>query len=555
MNYYITVGLLLIPLLVAGQLKEVERSIKNVKSSVLKEKQYVTKYQQKSTKYVEALQKQLTLADGAKDSIKSYFGIIYGIMHQEQENLIENLPYIGEAPEKLSDYHLNDFFEIYGWHPYWLNGTQENYNFNLLSTLSYFSYDINPDNGFPQDAFPIDDWKTTSTVDSMQAREQRVELTVTCFGSLNTFTFLNDENNILQDNFLDSLVSLLSIRNASGVCINFEGMPRNVGDLYSAFIEKLHLTLRNTGEAYDITITLPPFDYVNAYDFKKLSKYVSRYVIMGYDYYGATSGPGPIAPIPLKENKQTRKILNIPFSIKTYKKKGVPYNDMILALPYYGGVWFSENEDMSEAFFVRHLSYSQIRDKITNDKLTPKFDTLSSSFYLEYRDSLGYYQCWYDDEYTLDIKYDWATKKGLKGVGIWVLGYDNGYSALWQNIADNYSTEALSKPFSDRRVVSIGLFLSKHQKIFIVGAVLAFLFIVIGFIRALFDWRIREALFLHNAVRIFYILLIIAFCSFLIIVFELFNSRFWIFIVGIIVGFIASYFSKRLTFSYRLNRP
>jgi hypothetical protein len=40
------------------------------------------------------------------------------------------------------------------------------------------------------------------------------------------------------------------------------------------------------------------------------------------------------------------------------------------------------------------------------------------------------------------IKYDWIKKNKLGGVGIWALGYDNGYSDLWDILAEKFSEES-----------------------------------------------------------------------------------------------------------------
>ena len=37
--------------------------------------------------------------------------------------------------------------EVFGWHPYWEGSGYTNYTFELLSTVAYFSYEVNPTNG------------------------------------------------------------------------------------------------------------------------------------------------------------------------------------------------------------------------------------------------------------------------------------------------------------------------------------------------------------------------------------------------------------------------
>ena len=36
---------------------------------------------------------------------------------------------------------------VFGWHPYWSNGLEANYDWSLISDLSYFSYDVDPATG------------------------------------------------------------------------------------------------------------------------------------------------------------------------------------------------------------------------------------------------------------------------------------------------------------------------------------------------------------------------------------------------------------------------
>ncbi|MFT4678625.1 MAG: spore germination protein YaaH, partial [Chitinophagales bacterium] len=42
---------------------------------------------------------------------------------------------------------------------------------------------------------------------------------------------------------------------------------------------------------------------------------------------------------------------------------------------------------------------------------------------------------------SLSIKYDWIKKNKIGGVGIWALGYDNGYPELWNLLTEKFSQE------------------------------------------------------------------------------------------------------------------
>jgi hypothetical protein len=47
-------------------------------------------------------------------------------------------------------------------------------------------------------------------------------------------------------------------------------------------------------------------------------------------------------------------------------------------------------------------------------------------------------QYWFENSETLSEKYRWVLRNRLGGVGIWALGYDNGYPELWQSLRENF---------------------------------------------------------------------------------------------------------------------
>ena len=71
-----------------------------------------------------------------------------------------------------------------------------------------------------------------------------------------------------------------------------------------------------------------------------------------------------------------------------------------------------------------------------------QFDPKSSSSYILLKDGNNdYRQLFFEDVKSLSIKYDWIKKNKIGGVGIWALGYDNGYPELWDLLTDKFSQE------------------------------------------------------------------------------------------------------------------
>ena len=339
--------------------------------------------------------------------------------------------------------------KVFGWHPYWMGNSFKSYNFSLLSHVAYFSYEIDPKTGNYKN---INNWRTTALVDSAKKYNTKVLLSVTNFGPAANAEFL--KNPKAQRLFTDSLKALLQARNADGINIDFEYVPkRNKNDLTN-FIISLATELRQTRKDYQVTLAIPAIDFDSVYDIKQLDAHIDLYVIMGYEFYGRGSEyAGPVSPI---QSGGMWWEYNLERSLDYYNKSGVPPEKLLMGLPYYGSEW--ETEDLkvpSKAKrFVSYRTYRNIRDQ--HGLITCCDDPVSMSRFYGYRDGLYQYrQIWFEDAFSLAKKYDWVLSKKIGGVGIWALGYDNGYTDLWRLLGQKFATspkasESLGNKILDR---------------------------------------------------------------------------------------------------------
>ena len=98
---------------------------------------------------------------------------------------------------------------VYGWHPYWVNGSESSYQWDKLSHLSYFSYEVDPNTG---NALTTRNWSNAAVVSTAIANGVKVTLCVTLFDSHTTF--LNSATS--QQTLINNLISLVRARNAHG---------------------------------------------------------------------------------------------------------------------------------------------------------------------------------------------------------------------------------------------------------------------------------------------------------------------------------------------------
>ncbi|MDQ3192773.1 MAG: glycosyl hydrolase family 18 protein [Bacteroidota bacterium] len=324
---------------------------------------------------------------------------------------------------------------VFGWHPYWMNGLQSNYQWDLLSDFSYFSYDVNPNNG---QAYTTNNWSSAQSVTDALTNGVRVNLCVTLFGSSNHTTFLT--NTTSQQTLITNLINLVQARGAHGVNIDFEEMPSAQASNLTAFIINLCNQMHAAIPSSQISIALPAVDWGNSFDVAAMSSYIDLFIIMGYDYYwGGSTQAGPTDP--LYTFDPTVSSQNISRSINTYLNKGIPNSKLILGLPYYGREW-NTTTDLVPSSATSHVAartYKYTRDNVNGNYTNSTFYLKSMTNYHVYHSGTSWRQCFINDEFTLGKRYDMVNQRNIGGIGIWSLGGDDGYMDLWNKIENKFT--------------------------------------------------------------------------------------------------------------------
>ncbi len=453
-------------------------------------------------------------------------------------------------------------YEVFGFYPHWEKDYYKQLNFSLLSTVAYFSYEVSPNTGQPKTLY---DWESTALIDSIKTKpNKRILLTVSNFGQHNNAKFLRNTKavNVL----ITNLINLLNKRGAHGVCIDFEGVAKKEKSHYTSFLITLSNRLKAANINYKAYITLPSVDWAQAIDFKAIEQAVDRFIIMGYDYYGqASKVAGPVAP--LKSGK-TWEPYNLTNSVDYYIKSGIPNSKIILALPTYGTLWETKNLDLKSKVktYIGARTLSYIKNTIeTNESIF--LDTISKSAYSAYTvkgKSTTYRQCWFENDSSFIYKTKLIKDKKLKGLGLWALGYDKGYTEIWDVIRNELAkpkdsttkpkdttakssiissiinTLGLADPDSkinktEAKLVSI----TNYRTILLYIMMFLLFFAGVGFIIALLAPNTRHIFFNTTTIKIYYI------SGILILTIVVFRMQHWINdgIVLLIIGFICGAFA------------
>ncbi len=329
---------------------------------------------------------------------------------------------------------------VFGWHPYWGGSKYLNYQWSYLSDLAYFSYDVDYTDG---SAASTHGWESAAVVDTALANGVRVHLTATLFGNHDDFF----ANATAQQNLIDNLITAVISRNATGINIDFEGMDSDNKNDFTTFIQNLSTSFKSQVPDGLISICLYAVDWSNIFDFNNLNNYVDYYTIMGYDYYySGSSEAGPTGQIYTMNNfnfTQSR-------TITDYLHNGAPHEKLILGVPYYGMEWKTQSDAIpsNSTGYVSSRTIAYIKDNASGDYSNSVIDSNSLSKCYIFNDGTDWHQAWVDDADNLKYSYKMLNQQGIGGIGIWALGYDDGYTEMWDLIRD-YFSECAEVPLTD----------------------------------------------------------------------------------------------------------
>ncbi|HXC06645.1 MAG TPA: glycosyl hydrolase family 18 protein [Bacteroidia bacterium] len=327
---------------------------------------------------------------------------------------------------------------VFGWYPYWQSSTYSRFQWNLLSDLCYFDYTVTPGTGANSNTSYA--WRTDAGVTAALSNGVKAEITITLFSSFTTFF----GSSTAMTTCINNCISDLNARpGAKGINVDFEGMAASDKANFSAFIHQLNTALKTANPSYEVSICLYAVDWGPVFDIPTLNNDVGLYIIMGYDYYyGGSATAGPSGPL---YDFQTGYNYNQSKSITEYQDAGVPLSKLCLGVPYYGQSWptAGNTAPSSTSGTGAAVIYNTFRTNASGYYNTFAWESNSYSPYYPYQISGAWHQCWIDNTYSYGRRYDVVNQRGIAGIGIWAMGYDDGYTELWTTIQNKFSTCAV----------------------------------------------------------------------------------------------------------------
>ena len=317
---------------------------------------------------------------------------------------------------------------IIGYLPYWEYSDYPDFNFGLLTEINFFSAELNQYGTVVNSH----NWENLNIVNYAHDRGVKVKLCATLFNSSHLESLLSSSAN--RANAINNLLDLVVQKNADGIDIDFEGVPSSQRFNLVLFMIELSEAFHAVIDNPIITMATPAIDWSDAWDYNALAQLTDGLFIMGYNYfYSGSSSAGPVSPL-------GGYFYDLEYTVDDYiDKTNGNVEKLILGLPYYGYDWPVSSSDMNSLTTANGSSITYSGAQNLSSMYGYNYNDGSQSPWFAYNQGNTWHQCWYDDQYSLSAKYEYAKDMNLGGVGIWALGYDTGYVNLWDALSNSFS--------------------------------------------------------------------------------------------------------------------
>ncbi len=336
---------------------------------------------------------------------------------------------------------------VIGWHNPWNKTEYLNYNYSYLSAINLFGYEIGANGRIrnPQDMSEFQ--KTGGVIQLAHRRNCDVHLTVYSKLPAVINQFLNTA--AAQKTFINELDVLISNHSLTGVNIYFDFIRASDSQVFVHFIRDVRQFLNSKNRAIQLNISVPAvkdeesLSKITAYNFLELNPLVDFYFVLTNELTSLNNNIA-LTPSPLYNSDKYGQ-RTIESTINFYSNGKIPNSKLIVTLSYFGIEW--NVEDFAgitvRGNAGRQLKYNDIIERYKNNQKLERtveegIDSSQVAAFLNISElstwqkgKINKKQVWFENSNTLYQKYNWVLENNLGGVAIRGLGYDDGYSELW----------------------------------------------------------------------------------------------------------------------------
>jgi hypothetical protein len=313
--------------------------------------------------------------------------------------------------------------EVFGFAPYWTLPTSADFDLTGLTTLAYFSVDVDGDGAVEQSGPGWVGYQSQALADLVTRAHgagDRVVLTASCFDQSALDKMAADPTTGAR--LGASLVQLVEAKNLDGVNLDFEGKGSKDQAGLDAIVAGVSSAMHAANPHWQVTMDTyasSAGDPSGFYDIAGLAPSVDGFFVMAYDMNSKTT-PSPTSPL-------TGAGFTDLDAVQQYAAV-VPPSKVILGVPYYGYDWPTAGPGLGDPATgpPTPLSYAQV----TAMGGHVYWDPTSQTPWTSYQVGSQWHQTFFDNPTSLALKARLANTYHLAGVGIWALGMDGDVPAM-----------------------------------------------------------------------------------------------------------------------------
>lgn len=223
---------------------------------------------------------------------------------------------------------------------------------------------------------------------------------------------------------IKTIVDEAKTYNYDGIDIDYEVLPVESRDAFSAFISELAVALHDEGKLLTVAVHAKDSDDVGQgafQDLKAIGQAADRVRVMTYDYHWRGGNPGPVAPVYWVA------------SVAQYVRSQVPASKIELGIPFYGYNWGEGGEATAQTWVDIQAIISSYQARVNVTARDEQGGAVEESWF-SYESGGETRTVWFSDQRAMDAKLALVEQQDLAGIAIWRLGSEDPQH--WQVIRD-----------------------------------------------------------------------------------------------------------------------
>jgi GH18 family chitinase len=307
--------------------------------------------------------------------------------------------------------------EVFGFAPYWTLSQSGGFDVNQLSTLAYFSIDVNADGTLDESGPGWDGYQSqalTDLVTRAHTADDRVVITVTDFdqNSLNKLTSSPTASATLAN----ALIGVIRAKNLDGVNLDFEGDGSSDQVGLTNLVTQVSAAMHGVNANYQVTMDTyasAAGDSSGFYNIRALAPAVNAFFVMSYqlNLQSTASTESPLTSTAFSEKTAIDQYAAI-----------VPPSKVILGMPFFGIDWPTSDGTLTAQASGQATTVPY--DQVMASGHPIYWDATTQTGWTSYQVGTQWHETFFEVPSSLYDAAQLATSSGLGGIGIWALGMD-----------------------------------------------------------------------------------------------------------------------------------